>query len=170
MNKAELKGFMQKIKANYQEFSIEKYVVDEWYNKLKDFDLEDVNKKLEKHLHGEYRRMIPRLSFIVDGLKTPAQKETEQIIRVKCGYCGSALELKDLDRHIARHNSIEYIKSREHYLGQENDANELMNLTEVYFQRFYKQFLESLYCVIEDGDEKDRIEKLIFDKEGWELI
>lgn len=167
MTRAELQNFMQKIKANYQEFSVEKYVIDEWYNRLKNFDLEDVNKKLEKHLHGEYRKTVPRLNFIVDGLKTPAQKEAEQVIRVKCSYCGCALELKDLDRHIGRHNSIEYIKSREHYLGEDNNREELMNLTEVYFEKFYKQFLNDLYCVIEDGTEKERIEKLIFE-EGWQ--
>lgn len=167
MTRAELQNFMQKIKANYQEFSVEKYVIDEWYNRLKNFDLEDVNKKLEKHLHGEYRKAVPRLNFIVDGLKTPAQKEAEQVIRVKCSYCGCSLELKDLDRHVARHNSIEYIKSREHYLGEDNNREELMNLTEVYFEKFYKQFLNDLYCVIEDGTEKERIEKLIFE-EGWQ--
>lgn len=167
MTRAELQNFMQKIKANYQEFSVEKYVIDEWYNRLKNFDLEDVNKKLEKHLHGEYRKAVPRLNFIVDGLKTPAQKEAEQVIRVKCGYCGCTLELKDLDRHMGRHNSIEYIKLREHYLGEDNNREELMNLTEVYFEKFYKRFLNDLYCVIEDGTEKERIEKLIFDKEGW---
>lgn len=167
MNKAELKGFMQKIKANYQEFSIEGYVVNEWYEKLKNFNVEDVEKKLDKHLHGEYRRMVPRLSFIADGLKTPAQKEAEQVVRIKCSYCGNVLELKHLDRHIARHNSIEYIKSREHYLGKDNNREELMNLTEVYFEKFYKQFLNDLYCVIEDGAEKERIEKLIFGGE-WQ--
>lgn len=167
MTRAELQNFMQKIKANYQEFSIEKYVIDEWYNRLKNFDLEDVNKKLEKHLHGEYRKAVPRLNFIVDGLKTPAQKEAEQVIRVRCSYCGCTLELKGLDRHMGRHNSIEYIKSREHYLGEDNNREELMNLTEVYFERFYKQFLNDLYCVIEDSTEKERIEKLIFE-EGWQ--
>lgn len=169
MTRAELQNFMQKIKANYQEFSVEKYVVDEWYNKLKNFDLEDVNKKLEKHLHGEYRKAVPRLNFIVDGLKTPAQKEAEQVIRVRCSYCGCSLELKDLDRHIARHSSIEYIKSREHYLSEDNNREELMNLTEVYFEKFYKQFLNDLYCVIEDGTEKERIEKLIFGGE-WQYL
>lgn len=169
MTKDELRGFMKKIKANYQEFSIEEYVVNEWYNRLKNFDLEDVNKKLEKHLHGEYRKVVPRLNFIVDGLKTPAQKEAEQVIRVRCSYCGCSLELKDLDRHIARHSSIEYIKSREHYLSEDNNREELMNLTEVYFEKFYKQFLNDLYCVIEDGTEKERIEKLIFGGE-WQYL
>lgn len=170
MNKAELKGFMEKIKANYQEFSIESYVVNEWYSKLKDFDIEDVEKKLEQHLNGEYRKSIPRLNFIASGLKTPAQKEASKTIRIKCQYCGDIIDLKQIDNHIARHNSIAYIKSRERYLDQENDVDELMNLTEVYFQKVYKNFLESLYCVIEEGDEKERIEKLIFDKEGWEFI
>lgn len=170
MNKVELKGFMQKIKANYQEFSIEEYVINEWYRKLKDFDIEDVEKKLEQHLNGEYRKMIPRLSFIASGLKTPAQKIASQEIIIRCHVCGEKINLKQLDRHLSRHNSVAYIKSREHYLGQDNDADDLMNLTEVYFQKFYKNFLENLYCVIEEGDEKDRIEKLIFDREGWELI
>ena len=170
MIKAELKSFMEKIKANYQEFSIEGYVVNEWYNKLKDFDIEDVERKLEQHLNGEYRRTIPRLNFIAGGLKTQAQKEAAQIIRVKCQHCGIVLDLKELDRHLARHNSVFYVKSKENYLQQNYDADRLMEVTEVVFERFYKHFLEELYCVIEEGDEKDRIEKLIFDKESWEFI
>ena len=170
MNKTELKGFMEKIKANYQEFSIEGYVVNEWYKKLKKFDVDDVEKKLEQHLNGEYRRMIPRLNFIVSGLKTPEQKIASQNIIIRCHVCGKKIDLKNFDRHLSRHNSVAYIKSREHYLNQKSDVDELMNMTEVYFQKFYKLFLENLYCVIEECDEKTRIEKLIFDKEGWELI
>ena len=167
MTKAELKGFMEKIKANYQEFSIEDYVVAEWYKKLKDFDLEDVEKKLEKHLNGEYRKTVPRLNFIASGLKTPEQKLNAQTIRIRCHLCNEVFEMKDFERHLKRHNSIAYIKSREHYLNQKNNVDELMNLTEYYFQIFYKKFLEDLYCVINNGLEKERIEKLIFDKEGW---
>lgn len=170
MNKAELKSFMEKIKANYQEFSIEGYVVNEWYKRLKDYDIEDVEKKFEQHLNGEYRRTVPRLNFIAGGLKTPTEKEASQTIRVRCQHCGLALDLKKLDRHLARHNSVFYVKSKEGYLNQNYDMDKLMEATEVVFARFYKHFLEELYCVIEDGDEKDRIEKLIFDKEGWEFI
>lgn len=154
--------FMTKIKAHYQEFSTEDYVVKEWYKKLEPYDLEDVEKKFEQHLNGEYRKSIPRLFSIADGLKTPVQKQNAEEIRLRCPECNVLLKMEQYDNHIARHNSIHYIKSKEHYLGQRYNEEQLMNAYQVQFDRFYNKFLEDLYCKIEDGEEKERLEKIIF--------
>jgi hypothetical protein len=164
MTKEELKNFMTKIKAHYQEFSTEDYVVKEWYKKLKPFDIEDVEKKFENHLNSEYQKNIPRLNFIVKGLKTPEEKIKTENIRIRCQHCGQTIELEKLDNHIARHNSIFYIKSKEHYLGQSYNEEKMLNAYQVQFDRFYDNFLAELYCKIEEKDEKERLEKIIFAK------
>lgn len=162
MTREEILDFMTKVKAHYQEFSTEDYVVKEWYEKLKPYDIEDVEKKFEQHLNSEYRKTIPRLFAIADGLKTPEQKQKSKTIRVRCQYCNKIFELEQYDSHIARHNSIFYIKSKEHYLGQNYNEEKMLNAYQVHFDRFYDKFLEDLYCKLEDGEEKERIEKIIF--------
>ena len=162
MTKEELKKLMTKVKAHYQEFSTEDYVVKEWYEKLKPYDIEDVEKKFEQHLNSEYRKNIPRLFAIANGLQTPEQKQKSKTIKVRCQHCNKIFELDQYDSHIARHNSIFYIKSKEHYLGQNYNEEKMLNAYQVHFDRFYNKFLEDLYCKIEDGEEKERIEKIIF--------
>ena len=162
MTREELKSFMTKIKANYQEFSTEDYVVKEWYKKLEPYDLEDVEVKLEKHLSGEQRKTPPRLFYIADGLKTALRKEIEANVVIRCPYCENKITADKYENHIARHNSIYYIKSKEHYLGQNYNEEKMMSAYQVHFDKFYDKFLEELYCKIEDGEEKERLEKILF--------
>ena len=50
MTKVEVIHFMEKIKAYYSNFSMKDYVVNEWYDKLKQYDVDDVYQKLDEHL------------------------------------------------------------------------------------------------------------------------
>lgn len=166
MTKEETLDFMSKVKAHYQEFSTEDYVVKEWYEKLKPYDLADVEKKFEQHLNGEYKKTIPRLFSITSGLKTPEQKQKASVIRIRCQYCGKQIELEKLDNHIARHNSIFYIKSKECYLNKQYNEEQLLDAYQVHFDRFYNKFLQDLYCELGDEEEKSRIERIIFTYEN----
>lgn len=161
MTKTEVLHFMKKIKSYYQNFAIEDYILDEWYDRLKPYSIEDVYKKLDEHLKGEYKNEIPKLHFITRYLKTPTEKVAAERILIKCAYCGEVIELEKHDRHLARHNSIAYIKRNEGRIGKDFNEEKMYNLTEVEFDRLYKRFLESLYVVSIDGKEKDILEKII---------
>lgn len=162
MTKTETIQFMQKIKSYYQEFIIEEYVINEWYEKLKPFDLEDVTERLEKHLNGEYQKKLPRLNYFINGLKTPEEKAKTNIIRIRCSYCNKVISLDELDSHTARHNSIAYIKSREKFLNKSFNEEKLLNATEKEFNKFYYKFIVELYCVLPDKlEEKNRLEIIL---------
>lgn len=162
MTKTEVLHFMKKIKSYYQNFAIEDYILDEWYDRLKPYNIEDVYKKLDEHLTGKYQNDIPKLHFITRYLKTPKEKYQEQNIIVRCSVCNELVELQRHDRHLARHNSIFYIKKNEHRIGKTFDETKMQDLTEVEFDRLYKKFLEELYVVSTNEPEKERIEKVIF--------
>lgn len=161
MTKEETLDLMHKIKAHYQEFALEDYVISEWYEKLKLFDYEDVLKTFENHLTGEYQSKIPKLHYIANGLKTPEEKAKASVIHVKCSLCGRSINYLDFDSHLARHSSVYYIKSREHYLGQHYNEEQMLNAEQEYFDKFYDKFLEKLFLKIENGDEKERLRKIL---------
>lgn len=162
MTKTETISFMQKIKSYYQEFIIEDYVINEWYEKLKPFDLDDVLARLDKHLNGEYQKKLPRLNYFVNGLKTPEEKAKTSVVKIRCSHCNKVIGLDELDGHTARHNSIAYIKSREKLLNKSFNEQKLLDAEEGKFEKFYYDFIVELYCVLPDSsEEKNRLDYLL---------
>lgn len=161
MTKTETIHFMQKIKSYYQNFSLEDYMVNEWADRLKEFDIEEAYKKLDMHLNGEYRNEPPKLHYITNALKKTKENLKAADVKVKCSICGKTINYLDFDSHLARHSSVCYIKSREHYLDQHFNEEQMMNAEQEYFDKFYDNFLEKLHERIENGDEKERLKKIL---------
>ena len=162
MTKQDVLDLMHKIKANYQEFAIEDYVINEWYERLKPFELDDVLARLEHHLNGEYQKKLPRLNYFINGLKTPEEKAKTSIVKIRCSHCNKVIELDELDNHTARHNSIAYIKSREKILNKSFNEQKLLDAEEGKFEKFYYDFIVELYCVLPDSsEEKTRLDYLL---------
>lgn len=162
MTRKEVISFMEKIKAYYQTFSMENYVINEWYDKLKDYDSGDVLNKLSEHLNGDYKNEVPKLHFITKYLKTPQEKARDEELKIRCMYCNEIIPFEENDKHLARHNSIIYIKSQEARIGKSLNEEKMMLASEEEFERLYKKFLEELYVVSQDQAEKERLEKIIF--------
>ena len=95
MTKKEVEKFLLKIKSYYQNFSIENYIVDEWYLSLKKYDAIDVYRKLDLHLNGEYADRLPQLHFITKYLKTSADKQKVEKRFCNCRVCGKLYENLD---------------------------------------------------------------------------
>lgn len=100
MTKQEIKDFIKKISVYYPYFKIDsEEAMNEWESKLKDYDNEDVLRKLEEHLAGERADEPPKLHFITKYLKTKEEKEkmgNDYIIR--CNLCGREMYLSEYDR------------------------------------------------------------------------
>lgn len=169
MNKLETLHFMKKIKAYYQNFSIEEYIVDEWADKLKKYNIDDVYRKLDQHLQGEYRNEIPKLHFITKYLKSDEEKKSINDIYFKCGKCKKVIPFVNHDSHIARHNSINYIQSRCHLLNCKCDCEKLLTMEQSDFDNYYDNFIEQLVDVIDDSSEKQRLKNIIFSKYGMPI-
>lgn len=100
MTKQETISFIKKIKAYYPIFKLEEEGIDEWAEKLKPYDTEDVIRKFEEHLSGEQSNEPPKLHFITRYLKTKEEKEKhkgEYIIR--CNLCGREMYYSEYDKH-----------------------------------------------------------------------
>ena len=75
MTKAETISFIKKIKAYYPVFKLEEEGVDEWASRLKPYSKDDILRKFEEHLKGEYALEPPKLHFLTKFLKTEEEKE-----------------------------------------------------------------------------------------------
>lgn len=98
MTKVEVLKLLNKIKVYYPSFSLEDYVKEEWINKLKPYDNEDVLEKLDEHLQGDKSKELPKLHFITKFLKTPEEKKryTGNFI-INCNLCGKEMTLSEYD-------------------------------------------------------------------------
>ena len=100
MTKAEVQNFIKKIKVYYPYFSLDgKDVVDEWAERLKPYENEDVLRKLEEHLKGEKAEEPPKLHFITKYLKTKEEKERMgKDYLIRCNLCNKEMYLSDYDK------------------------------------------------------------------------
>lgn len=166
MTKTEVIHFLEKIKAYYQHFVIEDYVVNEWADKLKKYDINDVYRKFDEHLQGEYKNDVPKLHFITRYLKTPQEKTNSKVYKVKCDLCGKSMNYEQLKLHISRHNSVSYIKSREKYIGRIFNEEKLFEMNQEDFDNLYNKFIEQLYDAMPDKKEKHRLKNIILSSAG----
>lgn len=176
MTKQEVVTFLERIKANYQSFLQTPYVLEEWYDRLKDYDKEDVYKKFEDHLNGELSSQIPKAHFITRYLTKSSDKGKENNYRVICGNCKKVLLLSEYQKHMERHNSIEYMKIHSDMFSVFNEEK-LLKKSEEDFEKIYDQWVEKLYNYLEKKEDKSqseleeikRIENYVMSKAGMEI-
>lgn len=120
MQKHEVINFMKKIKAYYQSFSMEDYVVNEWFDRLKNYDIEDVYAKLDQHLNGECKEQIPKLHYITRFLKTPEEKkQSDNDFIVDCNLCYKPIKYSNYNNHYNKCLSIKFLMKQ----INKNDSN-----------------------------------------------
>lgn len=96
MTKTEILRFMKKIKAYYQEFSLEDYVIEEWEEGLKPYEKEDVENKFQEHINGSLALEPPKLHFITKFLKTKEEKEKySEDFLIRCDLCKEEMYYSD---------------------------------------------------------------------------
>ena len=162
MTKTEVAHFMQKIQAYYPNFTMEKFKINEWYDKLKNYDINDVYKKLDQHLEGEFKDRPPMLHYITRYLKTPKEKkkEVENDFDVYCTLCGRTMKLKEFeDTHFKKCSSIKFIQRVMKKQGEEIEYDRLYNMGPEQFKKVY------LECK-EYNDEKNVRSKISIKKES----
>lgn len=177
MTRPEVTKFLEKIKAHYQSFFIEAdYVVDEWLSSLKDYDKEDVYRKFEEHLKGDFNSQIPKMHFLTRYLTKSSDKGKENNYRVICSYCKKVLPLSEYQKHMERHNSIEYMKLHSKMFTILNEEK-LLKMPEVLFKEKYDEFIEKLCEVLMNKEEKtqsekeefQRLQNYVYSKAGMEI-
>ena len=141
MQKLEVIEFMKKIKAYYQTFSMEDYVVREWQEKLKPYDATDVYQKLEQHLNGELKDQIPKLHYIIRYLRTSAEKLRPAVdYQIDCNLCGRTMRLSQYERHYDKCSSICYLLDILRKQDRSIDYQYLANISQEKFNQIYERY------------------------------
>ena len=163
MTKQEVASFLERIKANYQSFLLEPYVLEEWYGWLMDYDKADVYKKFEEHLKGDYNSQIPKAHFITKFLTKSVDKGKTRNYKVICSNCKKVVFLTEYQQHMERHNSIEYMKLHSKMFKTFNEEK-LLKMPEEDFKKIYDQWIEKLCEVLMNKEEKTKSEKEEFQR------
>lgn len=144
----ETANLLKRIKQHYQDFIIDEYKVEEWHSELKNYDANDVNKKLEEHLRNEqFGRAIPKVYFLTKYLKTTKEKEKieNRIEFVYCPLCKEEVRMSDFDKHYDRCCSVDYfIRQYEKYFGKKLSREQLMNMEQEKFDINYEKLLKHI--------------------------
>lgn len=163
MTRDETKVFMRRIKEHYQEFLIDEFKVDEWHNVLKDYELKDVNNKLEEHLRSqEFGNHIPKVYFLTKYLRTIQEKENAPKYKLFCPLCKDKVSEEDFKQHYDRCSSINYINMQyKKYFNKTLDVDMLKKMGDEEFKQNYDKVLKFVYENTENENEKHRIECIL---------
>ena len=164
--------FMKRIKSHYQEFIVDDFKVDEWYKELKDYDFEDVNKKLESHLRSEqYGDSIPKLFFLTKWLEKSKDKGKRLCCEVGCPICKQWFDVDELHSHYERCSSVNYLNKKSlEYKGEELDKELYLNMSYEDFNKKYDEICEYIRKHTKDEDEKKYITNYLNSKYGGEIV
>ena len=159
MTRDETKMFMRRIKEHYQEFLIDEFKVDEWHNVLKDYELKDVNNKLEEHLKSqEFGNHIPKVYFLTKYLTTIEEKQNTPQHKIYCQICNQKVLFSEYDEHFKRCSSIRYLNSQyEKYFNKKLDIEMLKKMSSNDFDVNYRKVLNYIKENTENQDEKERV-------------
>lgn len=156
--------FLKRIKQYYNEFTIDDFKVEEWYNQLKDYDAEDINARLDKHLKSEaYGDYPPKLNYILAGIIKTKDKDAVRKYIIRCANCNKDLDYFNYDEHIRRCNAIDYvIREMKKYLNKKVTREQLENLSEKDFWDKYDAMLEIIKNKLPDGSGKKKLIQAYF--------
>lgn len=163
MEKQDVSKILSRVKANYPEFIVDDYKIDEWFKELKNYDLADVMEKLEQHMRSEqYGRRPPMIYFLTNYLVTSKEKSNKQDYYVRCQICRKTVGLNDYDSHYGKCNSIEYIaRQYKRFKNQTVNKDVLLTYDDDKFNKLYNEVLKLVYQSTDDKEEKEKVGKIL---------
>lgn len=144
MTRTEVVDFMKVIKAYYQNFIVEDYVIDEWYKQLSKYEKDDVYEKFEEHLKGDYQTQPPKLHYLTKFLKTPEEKEKAKKVPylVACNLCGKFMSLDEYTEHYDKCLAEEVVYREILREGTDIGRDELKKLSRETLNETYKKAMD----------------------------
>lgn len=147
MERKDVTTILKRIKSNYSEFILDDYTISEWYRELKDYDIDDVMRKLEDHFRNEqYGKYPPKVYFLTKYLTKTKEKHEKENLILTCPICGRQFEEEKFDKHYGRCSSIEYIvKANKEYFDKDINKEDLYNISDEVFDKAYYMFCKRVY-------------------------
>lgn len=93
MTSVEVKEFLKKIKAHYQEFKCdETFIIQEWIENLLPYEKKDIYEKFKEHLENEsVQKEVPKIHVLTKWL-VPEKEKKKKNLPIKanliCRWCG----------------------------------------------------------------------------------
>src|SRR5574344_566327 len=125
MTRDDVKGLFKRIKSNYPTFIVDDYKLTEWFKELEDYNIEEINKKLEEHMRSEnFGQYEPKVYFLTKYLIKEKDKKNSDGIMISCTFCNKLVKLNEYDNHYHKCSSIDYInRQSKKYFGKEIDKD-----------------------------------------------
>ncbi|MEG1506510.1 MAG: hypothetical protein RR478_03320 [Bacilli bacterium] len=167
MDLKEVSDILKRISSHYNSFIIDDFKKKEWYRELKDYDYDDVNFALEKHLkNSEYGQYEPKLYYLTKFLKKKSEKGKEEILFTNCQLCGVLLNYNDYNSHYKRCSSITWIaKQWEKYKSDTNvNFSKLGTMSDEEFDKYYDNIIQYVYDNTNDEIEMNILKNVIASK------
>lgn len=163
----DVKNLLSRIKLNYPDFKIDAYVQSEWYKELKDYDYDDVAKKLDEHFRNEkFGRQEPKVYFLTKYLVKTEDKNKKDGIEIRCHICGKPTLLNDFDKHFDRCSSVDYLnRKNKKIFGKEINVDKYMNMNDKEFDYKYDKFCEYVLMNSNNDEEINNLEHYFIGKE-----
>jgi len=164
MTVQETNKFLKRIKQYYNDFIVDDFKVEEWYNQLKEYDAEDVNERLDRHLKSEvYGDYPPKLNYILTGIIKTEDKDAVRKYNIQCANCGKVLDYFNYDEHIRRCNAIDYvIREMKKYLKKNVTRKQLENMSENTFWDKYDTMLSIIKDKLPENSGKRKLIQAYF--------
>jgi hypothetical protein len=129
VNKTEVKKLTNIIKGYYNnQFFVDDYVLEAWYESMKPYELEDAEEHLQTYLK-EYPDIPPKPHTFKNGLYTPEQKERMKNTNytIQCNLCGRWMSVQEYDAHYERCLDIQYLLDVAKQKGEQYTREDLEN-------------------------------------------
>ena len=155
--------FLKRIKQYYSDFIVDDTKVEEWYNQLKEYDADDVNERLNKHLKSqEYGDYPPKLNYILAGIIKTKDKDAVRKYAIICENCGKVLDYFNYDEHIRKCNSIDYVIKEAKYLNKTITRDQLEQLPDNVFWDKYDALLQIVKDKLPEGSGRKKLIQAYF--------
>lgn len=136
----------KRIKAHFESFDYDDFKLKQWHEILKEYDYQDVNERLTRHIESEdFGDKIPKMNFLIKGLTKSKEKGLKPKYVVYCPLCNETLNYDFFDKHYKRCSSVSYIlKKSNEIFKQQLDRKKLMDLPDKKFDELYTRFLNKI--------------------------
>lgn len=170
MEREQSKKIIDKIKVFRQSFLATPEIYSGWYEILKDYRYEDVDKKLDEYFKdatnfGQY----PDAYYLTKFLKTEEELELTKEVMARCPLCKKEMPYNDLGEHYYRCSSIDYVYTQgRKYLHKTFDKEKMWAMDKSTFDKFYIKVCEEIFKVMPDNWQRHILENVILTYYGKE--
>lgn len=162
MTKQQTEQLLRAIKSFFPYFSLTEDVFENWSEKLKDYDFNEVLEQLDNYVDSGDEN-VPTLSLLIHPLKTFAQKEEDAAPGYyHCTRCGKKyLSMEEADDCFERDLDISYIKRISKKLGINPTEffGDLRTVTLETINKNYTSFIKKVVLVEKEKNVLNNFEK-----------